>query len=299
MRPSYRYMPISTKAIIGTLVLLLLIGAGYAFAVSGAFSTPGTVATSTTDGTTPVTPIPSDGTLTLKLTQTGTVGTVSITPLTVEEDSRCPSDVQCIQAGTVRVKVQVVSGTGTSTQIIKLGETITTENESITFKAATPGKVSTVPIGKNDYQFTFTITKRVAQTTSVKIALLNTTGTGTGKAAGCDTITLATRTVPATTAPLTAALQALFVEPEGTQPSTAYNFIARTKSTLHFDHAAVANGTASIYLTGSLSGLAGVCDDPRAQSQLSETALQFSTVQKVQFYLNGKLTTLIPSEKGE
>jgi spore germination protein GerM len=138
-----------------------------------------------------------------------------------------------------------------------------------------------------------------ATTTKIKIALLDTTGNGSGESRGCDNVTMVERSVPKTSAPLSAALQTLFAEPEGTQPSTAYNFIARTKNTLKFDHATVVNGTASIYLTGSLSGLAGVCDDPRAQIQLEETALQFSTVQKVQIYLNGKATTLTPSEKGE
>jgi hypothetical protein len=191
-------MPISTKAIVGTLVLVLLIGAGYAFAVSGGFSsTQNTVATSTPTTTTTDTPA------------------------------------------------------------------------------------------------------QTAQSTSVKIALLDTTGSGTGKARGCDTVTMATRSITATTSVLTAAMQTLFSEPAGTQPSQAYNFIARTNKTLKFDHATIVNGTANIYLTGALSGLAGVCDDPRAQIQIEETALQFATVQKVGIYLNNKLTTLTPNEKGE
>ena len=141
-------------------------------------------------------------------------------------------------------------------------------------------------------------TTATATTTQIKLALLDTTGSGTGKPRGCDTITLVTRTIPATTTPLTAAMQALFAEKEGTQPSSQYNFIARTKSTLKFDHASVQSGTASIYLTGSLSGLAGVCDDPRAQAQIEETALQFPTVKNVQIYLNNILTPLTPSERG-
>ena len=135
-------------------------------------------------------------------------------------------------------------------------------------------------------------------TSQIKIALLDTTGNGTGTSRGCDNINLVTRSVATTTAPLTSALAALFAEPEGSQPSATYNFIARTKSTLKFDHATVVNGTANIYLTGSLSGLAGVCDDPRAAIQLEETALQFPTVKKVQLFLNNASTTLTPSEQG-
>ncbi len=154
-------------------------------------------------------------------------------------------------------------------------------------------------VTENNSPATSTPSTTTATTTTIKIALLDTTGNGTGPARGCDNVVMVSRTITATTTPLTAALQALFAEKEGTQPSAEYNFIARTNKTLKFDHATVANGTASIYLTGSLSGLAGVCDDPRAQIQIEETALQFTTVQKVQIYLNGKATTLTPSEKGE
>lgn len=156
--------------------------------------------------------------------------------------------------------------------------------------STTPG--ITIPGGQ-------TTSPPVATSTQVKIALLDTTGTGTGKSRGCDTVTLVTRTTAATSSVLTAALQTLFAEPEGKQPSNAYNFIARTHKTLKFDHVTIQNGTASIYLSGSLSGLAGVCDDPRAQIQIEETALQFPTVTKVVLYLNGKQTTLTPSQKGE
>lgn len=136
-----------------------------------------------------------------------------------------------------------------------------------------------------------------AKFTQVKIALLDTTGNGTGKSRGCDTVNMVTRTVSETTAPLTAALTALFAEPAGTAGGSTYNFIANTKSTLKFDRVTITNGTANIYLTGSLSGLAGVCDDPRAQIQLEETALQFATVKNVQLYLNNTKTNLTPSQK--
>ena len=76
------------------------------------------------------------------------------------------------------------------------------------------------------------------------------------------------------------------------------NFIARTNDTLSFERAEVdEDGTAHIYLTGELSGLAGVCDDPRAAIQIEETALQFATVAEVQLYLNDEPTDLIPSQQ--
>lgn len=85
---------------------------------------------------------------------------VSITPLAVVEDSRCPADVQCIQAGTVRLSARVVSGLGTSTPEFKLGQPITTETESITLTAVAPQSMAGVAIPDTAYVFTFEVTKR-------------------------------------------------------------------------------------------------------------------------------------------
>ena len=133
-------------------------------------------------------------------------------------------------------------------------------------------------------------------TASVKIAVLDTSGTSNGKPRGCGKVLLIETRVATTTAPLTSALQHLF-SLSTTTVSGYFNFIARTNATLKFSRAEIQSGTAHIYLTGSLSGLAGVCDDPRASIQIEETALQFSTVQRVQLYLNNATTTLVPSQQ--
>ena len=85
---------------------------------------------------------------------------VSITPLEVLEDSRCPLDVVCIQAGTVRMRARLVSGLGTARQEFKLGEPITTEAERVTLTDVFPAPVSTAEIKDGDYVFRFTIEKR-------------------------------------------------------------------------------------------------------------------------------------------
>lgn len=134
-------------------------------------------------------------------------------------------------------------------------------------------------------------------TTSVRLAMLDINATSNGKSRGCDRVVMVPWNVATTSAPLTAALQSLFAI-STTSVSGWFNFIDRTNETLQFDHATVSSGVAHIYLTGSLSGLAGVCDDPRAQIQIEETALQFSTVQSVRLYLNNALvTSLAPSMK--
>jgi len=111
---------------------------------------------------------------------------------------------------------------------------------------------------------------------------------------GCDLLAPITRSIKPTQAPLTAAMEELFAFDQ-TNVQEFYNFIANTNDTLRFDRATVENGTASIYLTGELSGLSGVCDNPRASIQINQTAKQFSTVEDVQIYLNGQQTDLTPS----
>jgi hypothetical protein len=46
---------------------------------------------------------------------------LSLTPLAVVEDSRCPAGVQCIQAGTVRITTQVIAGPVSELTVLRLG----------------------------------------------------------------------------------------------------------------------------------------------------------------------------------
>jgi len=85
---------------------------------------------------------------------------IKIIPLSLIADSRCPVDVECIWAGTVTIKVLVESGLGASTQEISIGESITTEAETITFTSVSPSPNSTRAITSSEYVFTFTVTKR-------------------------------------------------------------------------------------------------------------------------------------------
>ena len=48
---------------------------------------------------------PSGGSATLRLGETARIAGAAVRALRIEEDSRCPSNVQCIQAGTVRLAV--------------------------------------------------------------------------------------------------------------------------------------------------------------------------------------------------
>lgn len=84
-----------------------------------------------------------------------------ITVHEVLEDSRCPIDVECIQAGTVRVRTTLESGLGTSEQVFELFTEITTETGSITLTRIEPQQVSGDPIEPEEYVFYFEVEKRI------------------------------------------------------------------------------------------------------------------------------------------
>jgi hypothetical protein len=129
---------------------------------------------------------------------------------------------------------------------------------------------------------------------SVELAVLNVGDDGEGERRGCDFVEFVERSVPPTTAPLTASMRELF-SIATTSVNGFYHFIPNTAGTLEFERASIQDGTARIHLSGELSGLTGVCDNPRARIQIEETALRFETVERVEIYLNGERTNLTPS----
>jgi hypothetical protein len=104
-------------------------------------------------------PVPPNNSSGLKLGDVGTFNMVSIRPISVEEDSRCPSDVTCVWAGTVRLKAQIISGMGTSDVVLSLGQDYVIYGVRITLTGVTPGKNSKTTIGAKDYRFIFKVVK--------------------------------------------------------------------------------------------------------------------------------------------
>lgn len=131
----------------------------------------------------------------------------------------------------------------------------------------------------------------------VQVALLETPADGTRAEFGCDTIVFERFQPPVRNKPLTMALETLFSLYKK-KVRGHRNFIARTRETLRFDHAVRNGHTARIYLVGKLSGLRGVCDNPRAAIQIRQTALQVPGIKHVQLFLNDKKTDLRPDARG-
>jgi hypothetical protein len=107
-----------------------------------------------------------------------------------------------------------------------------------------------------------------------------------GKKIGCnDSVVAVSKTVAPTQGPLRVALESLLAE-KSQQVGGYYNVLAQ--SNLKLVGLSLTDGVATVRLEGQLSS-GGVCDDPRIDAQLKETALQFPSVKKVVLYHNGKI----------
>jgi uncharacterized protein (UPF0179 family) len=103
----------------------------------------------------------------------GTSTTISgtrIGVLSLVEDSRCPVDVQCIQAGTVRVRASVDSSSSAYT--FTLGQPQSVGNVTITLASVIPAqKYAKQTVQPGDYRFTFTVVPKVTKACTMEAKL--------------------------------------------------------------------------------------------------------------------------------
>ena len=128
--------------------------------------------------------------------------------------------------------------------------------------------------------------QRGARTREVKVYLVALDDRGKrGRRVGCDdSLVPVTRTIRGAGAPLKAAVEELLAVPheyEGGLGNYWYGENLRVQS------AAVRAGVATIRIRGRLF-VAGVCDEPRIEGQIRETARQFRGVRSVRVFLNGR-----------
>ena len=95
---------------------------------------------------------------TLKLGETGHFGGERITPINVDEDSRCPVGTQCIWAGTVRLKVDVYPSIANRAYFVTLGQPAVVEGGTLELEQVSPRRMSTGQIPPNHYRFTLRYT---------------------------------------------------------------------------------------------------------------------------------------------
>ena len=120
----------------------------------------------------------------------------------------------------------------------------------------------------------------------VKIILIALEDNGqAGTLVGCgDSAIPITVAIPPTQGVLRAALEKLFSAKNQFYGEAGY-YNALYQSDLDVTGVTIEQGKAMIHLTGSVT-LGGVCDAPRVEAQIEQTALQFSTVNEVNVFIN-------------
>lgn len=94
----------------------------------------------------------------LLLGQTGRFGPVDLTPISLDQDSRCPVGTQCIWAGTVRVKVLVEPAGANHSVFATLGQPMGVDGGTLLLEQVTPQRTSTAQTPPNHYSFTIRYT---------------------------------------------------------------------------------------------------------------------------------------------
>ncbi len=102
----------------------------------------------------------SNTTLELHLGQSKSIQGVTIAPLAVTQDSRCPVNVTCIWAGTVDVRTRVTDAAGASDVVFSLNSPVAAGGLTITLTKVSPEKHEGVTLKDSDYVFTFTVTEK-------------------------------------------------------------------------------------------------------------------------------------------
>jgi hypothetical protein len=102
------------------------------------------------------------GTATVALGETARFGSLAVTPLRVEEDSRCPVSVQCVHAGTVRIAIRTSdSGAGRDLELT-LGTPVSLGGAWLTLAAACPYPGVPGPIRQSAYRFNLVVGQQPA-----------------------------------------------------------------------------------------------------------------------------------------
>jgi hypothetical protein len=162
----------------------------------------------------------------------------------------------------------------------QVNPTATTEIPSPTPAVPTATQIQQVPP-------TSTVSTSTAATEqTIKIFLIALEDNGqSGTLVGCgDSAIPITVTIPRTQGVLRAALEKLFSAKQQFYGEAGY-YNALYQSDLQVATVTIEQGKAIMHLTGSVA-VGGVCDAPRVEAQIEQTALQFSTVSDVAVFIN-------------
>lgn len=107
----------------------------------------------------PVEPDPRLGSRTAALGDPARFEGVTLTPVAVVEDSRCPVGAQCVQAGTARVSTAIVAGGVSLLRVLALGETVPVAGRTATLSAVCPAPRVHRTVLSTDTRVTFTLSE--------------------------------------------------------------------------------------------------------------------------------------------
>jgi len=129
-------------------------------------------------------------------------------------------------------------------------------------------------------------TPSVSEGREVKVYLVALDDNGRrGRKVGCnDSLVPVTRTVSADAVPLKAAIEELLAVPREYEGGLGNYWFGEN---LRVQSVAVRAGVATIRIRGNVY-IAGICDAPRIEEQIKETARQFRGVRSVRVFVNGR-----------
>ncbi|MEO7364802.1 MAG: hypothetical protein ABIW03_00610 [Sphingomicrobium sp.] len=89
------------------------------------------------------------------LGQVTAVESLQVRPLALLEDSRCPASVQCVWAGQVRIRAEILSRSGRDVREMTLATPIPVSGGTLTLVGAEPPKLAPGATDPQAYRFRF------------------------------------------------------------------------------------------------------------------------------------------------
>lgn len=102
----------------------------------------------------------TQGMIAARIDQGASAMDIKIVPRQVLEDSRCPVDVVCVQAGTVRLRAVVTNDGAEESTIFTLNQTIAFGNHDVALVLVEPSRRATVNIAPGEYLFHFAVSQQ-------------------------------------------------------------------------------------------------------------------------------------------
>lgn len=95
----------------------------------------------------------SYGSVNLGINEVAVFEKITIKPLAILEDSRCPVGVNCIWAGRIRLQIEIIKNEETTLENLELNSSAVTAHELITLIAVAPTAKEGQKINPEDYRF--------------------------------------------------------------------------------------------------------------------------------------------------